>query len=412
MAKDALAQYYSAQLQQLKKHLAYCQRSVPYFRQYFQQHGLQLEDFRSAADLKRLPLLSKQALRAHLSDFIGDNYDLNKLHSSYSSGSTGEPFASYFNPLAWYRKKYFLKLRARFACGMGFFQRVAILECESVEQVEKRNSKAWVMDPLLKIRVFSLFQDHAELLQQLADFAPQNIYAYPSHLVELGQCMQKNDLYLPSVERLFTSSEFLEQGARRFICERFTADLFDHYGCTELKEVAWECPHHGDYHLNADDVMLEIVDGERLCELGEAGEVVLTDLRNKGMAFVRYKINDYGVKTAGTCECGFVGESFRPLGGRVSDNLQLPDGSELSPYSLTTAVEHTPGLIQYQLEQSKPSELLIHALWREAPAEEVIAELTETIASIVGADVDVQLRSVEQLDVEENGKFKVVKRSF
>jgi phenylacetate-CoA ligase len=295
---------------------------------------------------------------------------------------------------------------------MGFFQRVAILECDPVEAVEKRNRKAWLMDPLLKIRVFSLFQDHKALVKQLADFAPQNIYAYPSHLLELGQCMQRNDMALPSVQRLFTSSEFLEAGARDYICERFQADLFDHYGCTELKEVAWECSEHGDYHLNADEIMLEIVDGDRQCELGEPGEVVLTDLRNKGMAFIRYQINDYGVKTAGSCACGFVGESFRPLGGRASDNLQLPDGSELSPYSLTTAVEHTPGLIQYQLEQTKPSELLIHALWREAPAEDVIAELTKTIASIVGAGVDVQVRSVEQLDIEENGKFKVVKRSF
>lgn len=411
-ANKKLQQYHARQLAALRKHLQYCAVHIPFYKQWLADQNLSQFSLESLADLQRLPLVSKKLIRSRERDFIGSAYQRNKLHRSYSSGSTGEPFASYFDSLAWYRKKFYLKLKARFACGMGFFQRVAILECESLEDVQRRNKKAWLTDPLLKIRVFSLFQDHSDLLKQLADFGPQNIYAYPSHLLELGQCMQKQAQLLPSVKRLFTSSEFLESGARDYICRQFNADLFDHYGCTELKEVAWECPEHGDYHVNSDDVLLEIVNDGRQCVDGEPGEVVLTDLRNKGMAFVRYQINDYGVKSSGSCACGYVGDSFRPLGGRASDNLLLADGSELSPYSLTIAVENTPGLIQYQLEQTSLSQLVVHALWQGPPQDEIVEKLVATLSATVGSSVQVSVRTVQQLNIEENGKFKVVKRSF
>ncbi len=41
---------------------------------------------------------------------------------------------------------------------------------------------------------------------------------------------------------------------RKFIEKNFGAEVFDIYGCTEIKEIAWECEKHEGYHINEDDV--------------------------------------------------------------------------------------------------------------------------------------------------------------
>ncbi len=83
----------------------------------------------------------------------------------------------------------------------------------------------------------------------------------PNHLFRLAQEIEHKKLDIPSVNRIFTSSEYLEPGMRKFIEEAFGAEVFDIYGCTEMKEIAWECEKHEGYHINEDDVYVEILQG-------------------------------------------------------------------------------------------------------------------------------------------------------
>ena len=91
---------------------------------------------------------------------------------------------------------------------------------------------------------------------------------------------------------------------RKFIEKAFGAEVFDIYGCTEIKEIAWECEKHEGYHINEDDVYVEILHGESPAKPGEVGDIVLTDLRNKAMPLIRYRIGDRGLLIAGNCSCG------------------------------------------------------------------------------------------------------------
>ena len=50
---------------------------------------------------------------------------------------------------------------------------------------------------------------------------------------------------------------------RRYIQDRYAADVFDIYGCTEIKEIAWECERHNGYHINEDEVLVEILNGDK-----------------------------------------------------------------------------------------------------------------------------------------------------
>ena len=66
-----------------------------------------------------------------------------------------------------------------------------------------------------------------------------------------------------------------------------------------------ECERHEGLHLTAEQTLLEIVDDEgHPVAPGTEGNVVVTDLYNYGMPFIRYRIGDVGSLDRSACACG------------------------------------------------------------------------------------------------------------
>jgi acyl-coenzyme A synthetase/AMP-(fatty) acid ligase len=66
------------------------------------------------------------------------------------------------------------------------------------------------------------------------------LYGFPGHFARLAQ--QAAGAIKPRL--IFTSGEMLDGATRKTIEAGLGAPVFDIYGCTELKEIAWECPAH------------------------------------------------------------------------------------------------------------------------------------------------------------------------
>ena len=399
----------------LNRQLKRCYENVPYYRHVFEQIKFDHDNHYQLSELQRLPTLSKEQIRNNYKDFISVKYNMERCKHSYSSGSTGEPFATYFDNLSWYRKKYYLKLRARFACGMSVGDRVAVLECVPEDKARQSNSKAWLRDPLLKLRVFSLFADTDALLEELRNFKPRNIYGYPSHLMTLANAISSGADPIPGVERIFTASEYLKSGSRQFIEQHFSAPIFDHYGSTEFKEIAWQCPASngsGGYHIHNDEVICEIIDSDGSpAPNGSSGEIVVTDLRNKAMPLLRYRMNDHGLMSWERCSCGYEGPTLLPLGGRSSDYIILPSLQQISPYLITTNIEHIDGLIQYQIDQNSITGIVARTVWESPPNAAQLNQVHHAIDDILDGSMSISIEVCDAISVEENGKLKVVKRS-
>lgn len=402
-----------AQAKALRRQLAYCEKHVPALQGYAANVN-QINSSNYLDKLAQLPVLTKNEIRSNPEAYRSKDYLSSSVKASFSSGSTGEPFASYFDSYTWLRKKFYVKLRARMLCGMRFGERVAVLECEPSAILEAQNNPGFFKDKLLKIRMFSVFTPAEQLINELRSFAPQNIYAYPSHLLELAMAMKASNIAIDGVKRMYTSSEFLERGMREQIEQAFQAEVFDHYGSTEFKEIAWECTQHGDYHINNDELICEILkEGKPV--FNTPGEVVVTDLRNRAMPLIRYSLGDLGIMTEAPCACGYQGFSMRPLGGRSSDYLMLPSGESMSPFRFTTEIEFIEGLCQYQIVQQPDLNIKVRTVWApetQTPAVQQVEQvLRAVIAKFASSDlITFDVEVCESISNEDNGKFKVVKR--
>lgn len=396
----------------LQKQIRNIYENVPFYREVFQKFNLVPEDINRIQDLKKLPVITKEDIRNNRDKFFNRKMNPEKCFHSFSSGSTGQPFASHFDRRSWIRKKFLSKLRARFACGMRQGQRVAIFESEPAQNLEKRNGFHPLRDLFLQVRYFSIFDDIEHLVIQLADFKPQNAYGPQSFFFHFAREIQKNNQQLSFLKRIYTSSEYGQKHAAQFIKSILQVEIYDVYGSTEFKEVSWECEQHQGYHINEDEIVCEILNEDRPALPGKIGDIVLTDLRNHAMPLIRYRIHDRGRLLSGNCRCGRTFSLMQPVAGRASEYIRLPGGEKISPYRFTTAIEKFEGLLQYQLIQQSETDIIIQMIIEKRSGTDTSMKIEQTIKNITKGLMQVSVQKTDRIFPEENGKFKVVKNTL
>jgi phenylacetate-CoA ligase len=322
--------------------------------------------------------------------------------SSASSGSTGEPFRVYYDARAWATLKYLVKLRARRRCGLEVGHRVALLDPVPPVDASPDGGAAG------RVAKISVLQPAAAVAAQLIAFRPHVVYGLPSAIREVGRVLQEGGARL-RVPLVFTSGELLHPGARAAISHAFQARVFDVYGSSETKEIAWECP-AGRMHVNADAVWVEIVDeaGHPVSD-GVEGQIVATSLLNHAMPLLRYRVGDRGSLLPGRCDCGLTFPLLGVVTGREAEMLELKGGRRISPYALTCALERVGQMLRYQVTQLDPARVRVRAIPhpdadREAMADRIRAVLRTEVAPFLEAEIEY----VDRLAQGPRAKSRVV----
>jgi len=386
--------------------LSYSAWNNAFYRRRLQDVGIEWADPILERDpyraLGALAPVSKLELRqAGTKVLVGGRVDP-RWRSSASSGSTGEPFRVYYEPRAWATLKYAIKLRARRACGVGPTDRVAILDAVPPATAASGLERAMGCGRI------SVLQPASAVAAALVAFQPDVIYGLPSALHEAAGALQAggNRLYLTAV---FTSGELLDGSARERLATAFDAPIYDIYGTSETKEIAWECP-QGGMHVNNDVVRLEALDDSgRSLPAGEEGNLVATLLVNRAMPLLRYLTGDRGALLSGTCPCGRSSPLLGVVTGRAADVLVLRGGQRVSPYALTCALERVSGVLRYQVSQLDPARVRVRAILEGAADRETIADQMRTALRFdVAPFLDAEVEFVDRLPTGPRAKFRVV----
>ena len=391
----------------LRKQILHAYRNIPYFKKSFDDANLNPDNFHSIEDLLLYPIITKDVIRANYSQMLNHNTLSRGWFKSHTSGSTGQPMWTHYDMKSWLRKKYLVKARARIECGVKSNEKIATFEAISQHSVPKGNALFQIFKSHYK--VYSIFTPYKETIQKLISFSPQALYGPSSYFLQLAQHIEKNGTQVPSIKRIFTSSEYLQETVRNYIKEIFSADVYDIYGSTEFKEVAWECETHEGYHINEDEVIVEVVNNGKVQPLGTIGNIVITDLRNKVMPLIRYQMYDKGILIDKNCNCGRTFSLMKPCAGRSSEYIILPNDEILSPYLFTTNIEKINGLLQYQIIQFTKEKILVNAVTNSEDFDRIVDTIKGILSNITNHLMEVEVQLKTKLDVEENGKFKVVK---
>lgn len=380
------------QWSRLQTIIRHAESRSPYYREAFRRAGFSSADLRTWDDLKRVPPTPRHALQRPEA-MVADGFKPTRLHRSHTSGSTGMPTTTFFDDRAWTIARRVLKLRARLACGLRPADRVAVFQEDVPEGFEVRG--------LGRLASVSIHRRPSEILDELVRFAPTALYGAPSHLDQVGQI----GVRLPSVRLVFTSAEMLDESTRLRLTDAFGTRPLDVYGCTEVKEVAWQCRESDAYHINAEWLIVEVSDGSAGVPEGAA---LLTSLYNRAMPLLRYQVGDTGRAVDGACPCGRGLPLMFPVLGRNVDYFRLPGGDVVSPYTLTCAVEAIRGMRQYQIVQRSVNAVSFLVVPGASFSEGTPHAIRGALAShLPGVSVGVEV--VEAIPREASGKFRIVR---
>jgi len=403
---DALAAWQQRRLSEL---LHYAYNMVPYYHRVFQAAGITPADVHTLDDLRNLPLLTKSIVQEYGGELLSTTYPPEKRISNYTGGSTGTPLYFYQDQRQrdWGSAS---KLRCNRWAGWDFGKRTLRLWGHPQDLQAAQAARGELRGFLLREHTFDAFRFSVEDMANLVDYirckSPQVIEAYASVLTHFAAYLdEQHILDLPAPDGIITSADMLLPHQRALIERVFRAEVFNRYGCREVSTVAAECGEHSGMHINAERLIVEFIDdlGEP-APPGQPGRVVITDLYNCAMPFIRYDIEDVAIPSAEECRCGRGLPLIRELAGRLADILATPEGQFVSASALTTILTKVQGLRETQLVQKSRDWLLVNVVRRPDYDETSEATFLQHLSAFFGPKMRITFNYVEAIPQTASGK--------
>ena len=310
------------QLTRLRDTLQRAARS-PFYQDRLAAAQVSAASLQSLEDIHKIPLTTKQDLRARGQDMLTVPLtELVRLHAS--SGTTGQDTVIYYTRAdleAWAellaRSMYMTGVRpgdvfqnmmgyGLFTGGLGFHYGAERLGCLTIPS-GAGNSKRQV--------------------QLLRDFHTTVIHIIPSFALYLlntfaAEGLDPRDLPLRIA---FIGAEPHTEDMRRRIEAAYGLKAYNSYGLSEMNGpgVAFECPEQNGLHVWEDAYLLEVLDPQTLEPVppGVVGELVFTNLTRQGMPLLRYRSRDRACYDDSPCPCGRTCRRISRIQGRTDDMI-------------------------------------------------------------------------------------------
>lgn len=177
-------------------------------------------------------------------------------------------------------------------------------------------------------------------LEKLRARSWDHVAGYASALVKVALAARSGEA-LRVRAGVAAAAEPLFDFQRPLVERAFGAPVRDRYGSNEFAAIAHGC-REGALHVAIDRVRIDLVreDGSPAAQ-GEMGRVLVTDLDNRHMPLIRYRIGDLAA-WGPDCRCSLPFPTLARLYGRERDALRGAGGEPLTPHDFAAALRGTP----------------------------------------------------------------------
>ena len=387
--------------------------SVPHYRELFRELGLDRREIRTADDLGRLPLLDRAAVASDPSRLrsaaVADD-DVSVVHTS---GVTGEPLpvahdrASLLRNIVWSRRE--SKPVSTFGVPAFGGSVVAVLEPEATARQVDRANRGLAWRPGRPKKTIVSTDDPLDVaVAAIENAKPDLVVGFGSYLEILFRTVaaQGGLAHLPKVIRY--GADAMTGYGRGEIERALGVPVLGGYGAAESLRLGYVCEQRTGFHLHDDLVHVVAVDetGAAVPD-GTTGELVITNLVNRGTVLLNYRLGDLGRIERDACPCGRASPRLVEIVGRTADVVRLPSGRRITPDEVARCAE-VPEVVRFQLVERAPGrfELRLRTV-ESAPADGARAAVAAHARVLLeGAEVEVVLD--QSLSAGAGGKFRPV----
>lgn len=400
------------QWRRLKHLLEHCERDVPYYRRRWRELGIAVADIRNLDDYARLPVLTKADIRLHLDELTAESWR-GRLLSKATGGSTGDPMRFGYTRES-YERRTAVMWRGYEWAGSHMGRPTLFLWGGAVgEQTAMQRMKERVYNAAFARRVLNSFHmtesNMAEFADAIDSYRPQVIVGYVGPLVRLAQWLIATGRRVARPQSIIGAAEALHEFQRQLVEQAFGCPAYNTYGCREFMLIAAECEKREGLHVNADHLVVELIRSAGEPSSGRSGEVVVTDLYNYGMPFVRYLNGDLATSSDHHCSCGRGLPLLQKVDGRVLDAIRTPAGHVLPGEFFPHMLKDVPGLARFQVVQRRLDELDLALVRGPGFDDSSIDYIRRELAKVVGDSLTLRCHFVEDIPLTPSGKWRVTR---
>lgn len=396
------------QLRQLDAVLRHAIETVPFHARRLIERGYTGRGPIDRNDLTRLPVTYRADLQTSLDLMQSSRLpaDHGRRLEGYTSGSTGTPlrfFGSEVTHFFWGA----LNLRDHRWHGRDLMRKHAVIRAG----IEDGPVSGWGASSEVAYQTgpgagLNIRADIDEQLHWLQREQPAYVLTHPSNLRALAIRSIEGDLALPGLVEVRTFGELVEPELRELCRRAWNVPLTDLYSAEEVGYIALQCPAHEHYHVQSENLLVEVLDEDGLpCLPGQIGRVVVTTLHNFAMPLIRYDIGDYA-EVGEPCPCGRALPVLKRVLGRRRNMVRLPDGTRHWPYFSLSKWGFALPVRQLQMVQHTLQHIEIRLVCTRALQQQEVDLLVDAVRGGFGHAFEISVTPVTEIPRSTNFKYE------
>jgi len=395
------------QLKKLQKLITHCYNNVPYYSKIMKSKGITPNDIVSLGNIQLFPILTKEIIKENYNDFIPINIkSIKGVKTSQTGGTTGNILFkrndANTRSSAWASYKRFTE------DWMGVSEqnkRLTLMGGHVIASSYKDRIKERIENFLSNSITFSPYdtseQNAENIINSLQNNKFQLIKSYSQFLYQLALKLKQRGLKF-DVKAITTTAEPLMQEHRELFKEVFNAETFDQYGCGEIGAIAYECNHHKGLHITEEKVIVEV---------NEKNDLIVTDLDNFSMPFIRYYNADQLILSNELCTCGRKSKLIKQILGRTCDYV-IGDRGQILHWAyfwhlfFDTNMAKNRNLKKFQVVQQSEAILLIRLVADPLNEEEKMLIISDIVNRL--GEIEVIFSFESDIENSSSGKYRPV----
>ena len=393
--------------QSLNNLLKIAATKVPYYRQTWSDRA---KVAAANGQLKDLPLLEKDAVRAQPAAFLRDDMAPWYAPVFHTSGSTGTPIKTIWTVAEYRRALALREARSAGWAGVSFRLPRATFSGRMVEPNPSSSGPFYrfnVVERQVYLSAFHLRRETAPAyVEAIRRHGVQWLTGYAVSYFLLAKFILEDSIPCPPLRALIPTSEKVTPAMRDIMERAYGCRVFEEYSTVENAIFASECE-QGRMHVSTDAGILEILrpDGSA-CEPEEEGEVVATCLMRTYQPMIRFRLGDMAAWAAESCPCGRPLPVLKEILGRIEDVVIGPDGRQMVRFH--GIFTDQPHIREGQIVQEAINRIRCNVVPTDGFSENDCLEIVRRIQGRLGPEMQVLVECVDSIPRTKAGKFKAV----
>jgi phenylacetate-CoA ligase len=425
------------QFQKLSAVLRYAYQNCPFYARRFKELRLIPGDIKSLEDFRQIPPLERHELIEQRLDLVDSRiresapaadrtgldpglppplarFRRHRLVRNTSTGSTGTPTVFYEDgsttALNWVHEQ---RLKSWYGLAPGAKEaRMKGVSTQHNPRNLLRAVRKHLWNQLMLPGFFLSDADYERSLRKIRSFRPRVLWGPTPGLAGLARYILygKQDISQFSPSLVISWAAPLYDHERKLLQEVFGCPVSNIYSTREVGHVAMICP-HGSLHVNQENYLVEIEQGDGDGVDRQTGQILVTPLNESPMPFIRYRIGDLAELGENPCPCGRTLITLKKILGRTGDVFHTEDGRMIEPNFWCLAfMSGRPSreVERFQVIYRRSDRICLRIVRRPGYSLETESELRQFLGKTFAPQMKFQFEYVPAIQPQPSGKYLFV----